>query len=189
MVPLVAFSLLRVAVVPAYWLVALPGPWLITGAAAEALARTRFMRIVSVAIPAGAILFALLSLRYLHSYHKVLERGDASMQKYPSYRDQRDVTAHIHTASAGQPALIRQDGRSIKGGIDYQLLYLLAMFDPETERFSSNNPESKRVCYWIVNRARALPPPLAGVLRSLPARRFGLLDVYEEKIPPAASGH
>jgi hypothetical protein len=171
LVPLIVFSLLRVEIVPAYWLAAFPGPWLLAGSVAE-------MKALRPVAAGTAIFLSAAGLLCFAQVLAVTREARVEYLAYPSYSDQRNAAFFISDVSTGLPARITQEARSSTAGIDYQLLYLLAWRDGDASRFDtkSNVPPSWR--FVVHNRAIRNVPGLVRGLAKWRFRDFGLLRVY-----------
>ncbi|MCX7019358.1 MAG: hypothetical protein WCK47_09400 [bacterium] len=190
-VPLAVFGLLRVDVVPGYWLAAMPGPWLLAGALLEmipdvsAVVRWR-ARIAAPFLAAGLIgFFSACPFFYLRACFAVMERADPALLVYPTYRDQRDAVWFVCDDSSGKRVLLTQDARKPETGVDYQLLYLIAMREGNALRFTFQpdkpfqQPAAAR--YLLRTLSRPLPPELLRELALWSQRRFGLIRVYRQE--------
>jgi hypothetical protein len=177
-VPLVAFNVLRVETVSAYWLVALPGPWVVAvWLFAPSRSKGAILPKASVWAGALAVLCIAMGIVYLVDYHAMLSAPKPSLVVYPSYRDQRDAMRFVCTDSAGERVWITQEARSLEAGLDYQLNYLLAMIEGNTTRFAPDGPPPTRR-YLLHNRANPLPPELRQQLARWRTHTFGLMQVY-----------
>ncbi|MCX7717871.1 MAG: hypothetical protein N2111_05640 [Candidatus Sumerlaeaceae bacterium] len=190
-VPLICFSVPRVELVPAYWLVALPGPWVLLASLAPADGRrsnhvpgqnalsVRWLRGVMTAAFAGLLVAAAVSSLVYHvRYVRLMRNPDPAVVVYPPYRDQRDAVWFICDHSRGLRVRLTQEDRTEAGGVDYQILYLIAAREGNALRFSPDSPAPPRIHYVLHNRSRPLPRVIATSRTPWERRRFGLLDVY-----------
>jgi len=188
LIPLCVFGLLRIVTVPAYWLPAFPGPWLLAGALVELLFTGRdvskpFRNVAMSGIAAFCIGTAAIFAAYLVRYKHALLQPDAGVQAYPSYRDLRDAVSFVSRDSQGTNAILLQAGMPPENGIGFEMLYLLSITEGNGTRL---RPESldveQRQKYIVRNRASNTPipgPPAA-------AYDFGLLTVF--RVPPGTAG-
>jgi hypothetical protein len=172
-VPLVAFSLLHVVAVPAYWLVALPGPFLLVGLLAEHVGRSVARRAVARWV-AAAVLIVVCGgyLRYWYRYNTAMAMASPEVIVYPSYRDQYEAVRYVVTSTGKRPVQLEENNGA--ESIDYQLLYLVAWLDGNGTRLRHSPAEAQALQHFIINRR---PREIAGA-ENWPKRRFGLLDVY-----------
>jgi hypothetical protein len=172
-VPLVAFSALHVVTVPAYWLIALPGPFLLVGCLAEMFARSNGRpRIVCAGLGASCLFALVVFIRYHLEHSQVIAAADPGLVVYPSYRDQRDAIQFVVNSTGTRPVQIEENNGT--HSIDYQLLYLVAWLDGNGTRLRHNPEEAGSLQHFIINRRPRIVPGVDG----WPRRRFGLLDVY-----------
>jgi hypothetical protein len=175
--------MLKIVTVPAYWLPAFPGPWLLAGGLAEFLfagAVSKRVRRVFVAIAGvcgAAIAFIFAS--YLIQYKRALREPDAGMQAYPSYRDLKDAVTFVSRDSYGTNAILLQAGMPAEKGIGYEMLYLLSITEGNGTRLRPEGVDIAKLLKYVVrNRASNVPVPDS----SAEVHDFGLLSVY--KVPP-----
>jgi len=181
-IPLLTFSILKVVTVPAYWLVALPGPFLLTGAAVENLSRRYRQARITWAL-AGIVVVAAFS-HYFWVHERVVRAADPQLTVYPSYRDQLEAVQFVTRSAPAEGVQLTQEGRAADSGIDYQLLYLLAMLEGNATRFRAQGLAAyARPQYTLHNRAKPLPVNLT----ASPLAQFGLLEVHS--LPPLARHH
>lgn len=172
-IPLIVFSFLQVVTVPAYWLVALPGPLLLLGSAVEAFCR----HVAAKLVLSGALMLTATGfLWYFAAYQAEIIRADPSVIVYPSYRDQLEAVQYVSRSAGPEGAHLVQEGRGTAAGIDYQLLYLIAMVENGYSTRLRKPAETAHQWpqYVIHSRARKLPPQLVG---RKPVR-FGMLEVF-----------
>jgi hypothetical protein len=189
-VPLAVFSWLKAEIVPAYWLVALPGPWLLAASAASVIAAVlhrhgvlRWRGARQVILICAVALPVAVAVGYCTRYLTTLAAADPAIQSYPAYRDQFGAARFITAHSAGKPVHITQGNRTLEGGIDYQFLYLLVMLEGDDKRFSPHTPDLA-VRYVILNRAESLPLEFMSTIAHWTSRRFGLLEVRWDVLKP-----
>ena len=201
-VPLASLTIPKVELVPAYWLVALPGPWAIlasltscgdTSAHPRQATDARWgspwlLRLVRGSVAVVLVLTAVESARYHLRYVRLMSHPDPAVVAYPPYRDQRDAVFFVCEHSNGCRVRLTQDDRSEAGGVDYQILYLIAMREGNALRFSPESPEPPRFHYLIHNRARPSPRALGAHPNLWERQRFGLLDVYWRRLDAVPEG-
>ncbi|MGI8906605.1 MAG: hypothetical protein ACR2IE_08960 [Candidatus Sumerlaeaceae bacterium] len=170
-VPLLSFTLMKVTTVPAYWLVALPGPWILAGSAVEWLMpKSSHVRLAVGSMVIGIVLsgFALYHFTYINA----LRQAEPALVRYPSYRDQRDAVAFVCSDSRDREVqLVQNNGGD---GIDYQLLYLIVMFEGNGTRLRHPVETAATLKHYIINERYR---PIKNVV-GWAVRRFGLLEVW-----------
>lgn len=178
-VPFVVFSMLHVVTVPAYWLVALPGPWLAAAFAAESILSRSAQRRRSEWALAGWIgAYALICLRYVIVHNSTVAHADPALVVYPSYRDQYFAVATVCQDSAGRQVQFQQNKGS--DAIDYQLLYLVAMIEGNATRLRHPTHEAADLQKYVLTR-RDAPMAMGPGWSKL---TFGVLDLYIEPLDP-----
>jgi hypothetical protein len=184
MVPLGVFGLLRIVTVPAYWLPAFPGPWLLAGALVEflfagwAVSKTARNVILGIVAVFGAAIAAVFAI-YLVQYKRALLKPDADMQAYPAYRDLSHAVSFVSRDSQGTDAVLVQAGAPAGNGIGFEMLYLLSITEGNGTRLRPESADIERRQKYVV-RNRASNTPIPGP--PVEAYDFGLLSVF--KAPP-----
>lgn len=178
LVPLLAFTVLKVESVPAYWLVALPGPWLLACLAWPA-ARSWPLRAVYAV---GAVAYAVLCVYHLFAYYRAVDAADPALLKYAPYRNQKNAIEYLCADSVGRQPLLKQDARTEHGGIDYSLAYLITIREGGFKRFTPEAARPGDGMYLIHNLARPLHPEIEQEWDGSSVKRFGLLEV--RALPP-----
>lgn len=167
-VPLIAFSLLRVVTVPAYWLVALPGPWVLTGILLEKQRKPWWN---STAIGVTALCFFL----FLTEYRDTVGQGEVAYQHYPTYRQQLDAVNYVLEDSKPDRANLLEP-QAGENRIGYQTLYLVAMLEGNALRVRPDASEAQHLRkYLLINRKRPLTAAAGWSVQT-----FGLREVHRE---------
>jgi hypothetical protein len=171
-VPLVVFAILRVVIVPAYWLVALPGPWILVGVATEQPGPHLYSKHGAASLaPLVMILLGGSFTWFDLTYPLAADQMTGLVS--PTYRDQRDAVAFVCDHSRGAPAQLVQNNGTDR--VDFQILYLIAMLEGNATRLRHSDVEAREMPTYVLNRADRAAPADYPVL---PMRTFGRVQVY-----------
>ncbi|MCX8035501.1 MAG: glycosyltransferase family 39 protein [Candidatus Sumerlaeia bacterium] len=181
LVPLAVFLALRVPVVPPYFLVVYPVPFLAVAwlgvKVAERLkmgGRTRRLSWVP-----AVLLTAWLACQIFFEVVLLLrlDRAGGGVGSYISFGHQREAMRFVAGHSAGRTVVLSEEQLDPARGIDFRYWYLLWMHDRNTERFFPKDRE--RAEYWYVLRNLHYPvqPEFDQFLAGYPSKDFGRLRI------------
>jgi hypothetical protein len=193
LVPVAVFvGLLRVPLVPAYALVALPGPVLML--AGLALVGRKFMgrrrRVMQCAGAMGVGLFLLqgaASGEVLRATHRAMQEANPAVIHYPAWRDTRETARYLSEVTRGLPyVVISQEQLPPERGLDFQMIYALTLAEGNATRFGSRPPPGVTAVGRALTHSRArgdLLLPSNGESSPWRVRRIGLMELYW-RLPP-----
>ncbi|MBM3333560.1 glycosyltransferase family 39 protein [Candidatus Sumerlaeota bacterium] len=185
-VPLIAFSLLRAPVVPPYFIIAYPAPFLIVAwAASEAWRKVGTSRAALAA--SRALRGAMVVLFVAWAVHQVafqgklltwLDRNGGGIGSYASFGTQQEAMRFIANYAPGQTVIVSQEDNDPAKGIDSRYWYLLWTHDHEMQHFRPSDRENANYWFIIRNTHYVIVPEFESFLSAHPCRDFGFLRVY-----------
>ena len=203
LLPLAAFLALRVPVVPPYFLIVYPVPFLaIAWVAADGW---RWLvvsgqRLVAsgwrpvVGCPLSVVrcqlfivrfaVFALLAVWAIHqiAFHVALlaklHREGGGTGSYVSFGSQKAAMRFIANYAPGRTVLVSEEHFPPDRGIDYRYWYLLWTFEHDMNRFFPGDRDKAEYWYVIRNTKFLIKPDYERFFQQYPWRQFGKLRVY-----------
>jgi 4-amino-4-deoxy-L-arabinose transferase-like glycosyltransferase len=178
-VPILAFSLLRVAFVTPYLLLLFPAVFVLLGLGIQQVANAIAQRRRRWAWGLVCIFLAVWSIAqvaYLQTGNALLARATMSDKLFTCLRYQWEVAKFIDSKRAGKNCLVVQDIRKARTGIDFSYFYLFWRIEGDVRPF--RDLEGFDTLFLIRDAKANLSTAYAKELERYHARDFGTARVY-----------